>query len=1416
MYTYSYTDRKRIRKDFSKKKSILELSDLLDVQLDSYARFTQQFVNPDQRIEEGLQAVFQAIFPMVANNTSSQLEFVSYKIGNPEFDVQECLARGVNYAAPIFAKLRLVLYHKSSSGYTSKIKKIIENDDVYICEMPLMTKEGSFIINGTERVVVSQLHRTPGVFFDHDKGRTHSSGKLLYKGGIIPYRGTWIDFEVDHKELVTVRVDRRRKLYASIFLKALGYETQELLDIFYTTEVIHHKNKTYKLDLDHKNLKDEIALYSIENTKGKTIIEKGRRITASKCKKLEKEGIKQITIDKSYLVGRVFAKPVVDPSSGLVIYECNTEITDSMLKTIFKLKINKFEILYFNELSRGSYMSRTLQADNTKTQQEALSEIYKLLRPGEPSTKEQAIKTFRDYFFNPERYSLSRVGRMKFNSRLNRKQSEGMYMLFDGNYFVQYLKQNKDLKKPIDWTRLEQEYKDFLKSIQIDKKTVKSYKELIELLKGRESDFIDTIKMLFNICNGKSSIDDIDHMGNRRIRSVGELAENYFMTGLIRIEKGIKERLNSAEIEELYPKGLVNPKPISSSIKEFFTSSQLSQFMDQCNPLAEVTHKRKLSALGVGGLARDRAGFEVRDVHPTHYGRLCPIETPEGPNIGLINSMAGYSKINTYGFIETPFRKVVNGRVTKAIDYVSAIDETDLVIAQANAPSDENGNLTEEFVTVRLNGEFVLRSPKEVDYIDVSNQQIVSIAASLIPFLEHNDANRALMGSNMQRQALPTLYAEKPLVGTNVERKVASDSGVCVVASRSGRVLKVDGARIVIQVDAKEVIAGDNPADIYNLVKYKRSNQNTCINQRPIVKVGEYITKGSILADASATDLGELALGQNLKIAFMPWGGYNFEDSILISEKIAIDDKLTSIHIQELECIARDTRLGREEITADIPNVSEASLNRLDESGVVYLGAEVESGDILVGKITPKAEVQLTPEERLLRAIFGEKAAKVKDLSLRVPSSTKGTVIGVKIYSRKEFKDDSRSKSIREAELKAFKYDLNEQSRILSESLIDFFKDKLLTKPVNKAKNLSKGDQLTADNTKDFSIEDWLAIKMAKAADNKIIANAKKLLNKQESRGTEEYQNKEQLLSSGEDLQPGVLKVVKVYLAVKRRIQPGDKLAGRHGNKGVISMIKPIEDMPFDKNGNPIDVVLNPLGVPSRMNVGQILECHLGFAAKGLGEKIDQMLRAKKSTAKISNFLQDIYKSDFNDQADLVASMQDSELLELANNLRSGVPMATPAFDGAKEYEIHRMMDLADVPHSGQIQLYDGRTGEAMARKVTVGYMYMLKLNHLVDHKMHARSTGSYSLVTQQPLGGKAQFGGQRLGEMEVWALEAYGAAFTLQEMLTIKSDDLKGRSNIYKKIIEGNYSMDAGVPESFNVLVHELRSLGINLRLDK
>ena len=1414
---YSYTEKKRVRKDFSRNKSILELSDLLNVQIDSYNRFTQQFTSPEQRIEEGLEAVFQSIFPIVANNNSAQLEFLDYRIGHSDFDVEECISRGVNYAAPVFATLRLVLYQRDNSGnYTSRVSKVIENNDVYICELPLMTDDGSFIINGTERVVVSQVHRSPGVFFDHDKGRSHSSGKLQYKGSIIPYRGTWIDFEVDHKELVSVRVDRRRKLLATVFLKALGYDSQEILDAFYTSEVIKQTKDGYNVKLEEKNLKDEIALFNIVGKTGDIIIEKGSRISAGKLKVLNREKIKTSHIEKDYLVGRHFAKPIFDSNSGTLIFESNTEITETMLKSLVKLKIKTFEIIYTNELSRSSYIGRTLNADNVRTQTDALFEIYKLLRPGEPPTMDQAVKVFRDYFFNPERFSLSRVGRMKFNSRLGRDSVEGMYILFDGRYLTSYLKNNKNFKHPIDWTRIEQEYKDFIKFLKIDKSTIKSYKDLISLLENRRSDFIDTLTMLFKICNGNNKIDDIDHMGNRRVRSVGELVENHFMMGLIRIEKGIKERLNSAETDELNPKGLVNPKPISSSIKEFFASSQLSQFMDQCNPLAEVTHKRKLSALGTGGLTRERAGFEVRDVHPTHYGRLCPIETPEGPNIGLINSLAGYAKINSYGFIETPFRKVIGGKVSEQIDYISAIDESDLVIAQAAVPVDEDGNLTEDLVMVRLNGEFVLRSPDDVQYMDVSNQQIVSIAASLIPFLEHNDANRALMGSNMQRQAVPLLKSDKPLVGTHVERKVASDSGVCVIARRSGVVLKVDSSRIVIQVDFNEVVEGDTPADIYNLVKYQRSNQNTCINQRPLVQSGDRIRKGDILADASASDLGELALGQNLKIAFMPWGGYNFEDSILISETVAIDDKLTSIHIQELECIARETRLGREEITADIPNISEQSLNRLDESGIVFLGSEVESGDILVGKIQPKAEVQVTPEERLLRAIFGEKASKVKDSSLRVPSSTKGTVISVKIYSRKEYKSEVRSVAIRKEELRAFKLDLNEQLQILSESLVKFLSSKLVGKKVNKGKGLKKGDLLTTDVVKQLDLNDWLDLKMGSASDSQLIENAKKLIEKQKQETEEEYAKKEGVLSAGEDLAPGVLVVVKVYLAVKRRIQPGDKLAGRHGNKGVISMIKPVEDMPYDENGNPVEVVLNPLGVPSRMNIGQVLECHLGLAARGLGDKIDLMLKKRDSASKVSAFLQNIYQSDYNDQAEFISQLAEQDLFDLAHNLRAGVPMATPVFDGAREDEIQRMMKLAGVPFSGQVRLYDGRTGDAIDRKVTVGYMYMLKLNHLVDYKMHARSTGSYSLVTQQPLGGKAQFGGQRLGEMEVWALEAYGAAFTLQEMLTIKSDDLKGRANIYKKIIDGSFSMDAGIPESFNVLMYELRSLAINLSLDK
>ena len=1356
---YSYTEKKRIRKDFGKLPQVMDVPFLLAIQLDSYRKFTQADTSVEERLETGLHAAFKSVFPIVSYSGSAALEYVSYVMGKPVFDVKECILRGATYAAPLRVKVRLIIYDKESSAKTIKD---IKEQEVYMGEVPLMTDNGTFVINGTERVIVSQLHRSPGVFFDHDKGKTHSSGKLLYSARVIPYRGSWLDFEFDPKDLVYVRIDRRRKLPATILLRALGYTSEEMLAMFFEVSQFEiTADREFLLDLVPSRLRGDIATFDIKDKNGDVIVEEGRRITARHIQTLEKSKVKQLLVPEEYLVGRSLAKDLVNTATGELLFECNTEITTEVIDSFVEAGITNIETLYTNELDRGPYLSETLRIDPTRTELEALVEIYRMMRPGEPPTKESAEGLFQNLFFSPDRYDLSVVGRMKFNRRLHRENDEGEGVL------------SKD-------------------------------------------DIVDVLKTLIEIRNGNGVVDDIDHLGNRRIRSVGEMAENQFRVGLVRVERAVKERLSVAESEGLMPQDLVNAKPVSAAIKEFFGSSQLSQFMDQNNPLSEVTHKRRVSALGPGGLTRERAGFEVRDVHPTHYGRVCPIETPEGPNIGLINSLATFARTNNYGFLESPYRRVVDGKITDDIDYLSAINEAEYVIAQASAERDHNGNLVEELVSVRHQNEFTLKAPEDVQYMDVSPRQVVSVAASLIPFLEHDDANRALMGSNMQRQAVPTLKADKPLVGTGMERTVAQDSGVCVVAKRGGTIERVDAARIVVRANEAELGAADAGVDIYNLTKYTRSNQNTCINQRPIVGVGDSIARGDILADGPSVDLGELALGQNMRIAFMPWNGYNFEDSILVSERVVKEDRFTTIHIQELTCIARDTKLGSEEITADIPNVGENALSKLDESGIVYIGAEVSPGDILVGKVTPKGETQLTPEEKLLRAIFGEKASDVKDTSLRVPTSAKGTVIDVQVFTRDGLEKDARSKDIEHMQLDQVRKDLDEEYRIVEAATYERLQNALVGQKVSSGKAVKKGTVLTEEILSELDKDLWFGLRMTDDALNEQIDAAEQQLIERRKILDDRFEDKKGKLQTGDDLAPGVLKIVKVYLAVKRRIQPGDKMAGRHGNKGVISVIMPVEDMPYDEHGEPIDIVLNPLGVPSRMNVGQVLEMHLGLAAKGLGNKIDSMIKQQKAVSDIRGFLEETYNTtgDALNKEDL-NSFSDEQVLELANNLRGGVPMATRAFDGAKETEIKALLRLADLPDSGQMTLFDGRSGDEFSRPVTVGYMYMLKLNHLVDDKMHARSTGSYSLVTQQPLGGKAQFGGQRFGEMEVWALEAYGAAYTLQEMLTVKSDDVAGRTKMYKNIVDGDHRMEPGMPESFNVLVKEIRSLGINMELE-
>ncbi len=1356
---YSYTEKKRIRKDFGKLPQVMDVPYLLAIQLDSYYDFLQQDRAPDERLETGLHAAFKSVFPIESFSGNAALEYVSYRFGTPAFDVKECQLRGVTYSAPLRVKVRLIIYDRDSSN---KAIKDIKEQEVYMGEIPLMTENGTFVVNGTERVIVSQLHRSPGVFFDHDKGKSHSSGKLLYSARVIPYRGSWLDFEFDPKDNVFVRIDRRRKLPATVLLRALGMSAEEILDEFFDTSVFHIEKSGFSVDLVPSRLRGETATFDIKDADGNVIVEEGRRITQKHIRQLEKAGLERLEVPMDYLYGKTLAKDQVDANTGELICPCNSVITPELLEKLGQAGITKLETLYTNDLDCGPFVSETLRLDTTSSQLEALVEIYRMMRPGEPPTKEAAETLFHNLFFTEDRYDLSGVGRMKFNRRLRRESDTGSGVL-----------DNRDI--------------------------------------------LDVLKELIYIRNGFGEVDDIDHLGNRRIRCVGEMAENQFRVGLVRVERAVKERLSMAESEGLMPQDLINAKPVAAAVKEFFGSSQLSQFMDQNNPLSEVTHKRRVSALGPGGLTRERAGFEVRDVHATHYGRLCPIETPEGPNIGLINSLATYSHTNSYGFLETPYRKVVDRQVTDEVVHLSAIEEGDFIIAQASATVDESGKLVDDLVQVRHKGETTFMRPEQVTLMDVSPRQVVSVAAALIPFLEHDDANRALMGSNMQRQAVPTLRAEKPLVGTGMERFVARDSGVCAVARRGGVIDSVDAKRIVVRINEDEIIGGEAGVDIYNLTKYVRSNQNTCMNQRPIVRPGDVVERGDILADGPSVDMGDLALGQNMRIAFMPWNGYNFEDSILLSERVVQEDRFTTIHIQELTCVSRDTKLGPEEITSDIPNVGESALSKLDEAGVVYIGAEVGPGDILVGKVTPKGETQLTPEEKLLRAIFGEKASDVKDTSLRAPTGMRGTVIDVQVFTRDGVEKDSRALAIEQMQLDEVRKDLQETYRIAEDATFERLKRTLSGQPVNGGPKLKKGDVLSDSYLDELPRQQWFKLRLQDELLNELLAQADEQLENRRKEMEERFEDKKRKLTQGDDLAPGVLKIVKVYMAVKRRIQPGDKMAGRHGNKGVISAIMPVEDMPFDDNGVPVDIVLNPLGVPSRMNVGQILETHLGLAAHGLGVKIDALLRDARAqqVSEIREFLGKVYNSTEGTRIEDIDSLTDDEVIALAKNLRGGVPMASPVFDGAAEGEIKHLLRLADLPDSGQMALYDGRTGDAFDRPVTVGYMYMLKLNHLVDDKMHARSTGSYSLVTQQPLGGKAQFGGQRFGEMEVWALEAYGAAYTLQEMLTVKSDDVEGRTKMYKSIVDGDHTMHAGMPESFNVLVKEIRSLGIDIELE-
>jgi DNA-directed RNA polymerase subunit beta len=1367
---YSFTEKKRIRKSFAKREDVLDVPFLLATQLQSYLTFLQANVIPSQRQNHGLQAAFTSIFPIVSHNSMARLEFVSYGLGEPVFDVKECQLRGLTFASPLRAKVRLILMDREVSKPT--IKEIKEQE-VYMGEMPLMTSTGSFVINGTERVIVSQLHRSPGVFFEHDRGKTHSSGKLLFSARVIPYRGSWLDFEFDPKDVLFFRVDRRRKMPVTILLKAIGMSVEAILAHFFENDQFELQAEGAYVDFVADRWKGELARFDITDNDGNVIVEKNKRINTKNLRDMTTAGMKRISVPEDFLVGRVLATKIVDPDTGELIASANDEITEGLLAAMRAAGIQSIQTLFTNDLDRGSYISQTLRSDETSDQLTARIAIYRMMRPGEPPTEDAVEALFLRLFYNEDTYDLSRVGRMKVNSRLGR---------------------GDDITGPMTLTN---------------------------------EDILETIKLLVNLRNGQGQIDDIDHLGNRRVRCVGELAENQFRAGLVRVERAVKERLGQAETENLMPHDLINSKPISAAIKEFFGSSQLSQFMDQTNPLSEITHKRRVSALGPGGLTRERAGFEVRDVHPTHYGRVCPIETPEGPNIGLINSMALFARLNEYGFLETPYRKVLDNQVTDTIDYLSAIEEGQYVIAQANATLNEDGKLIDELVACRQAGETLLTAPSNINYMDVAPSQIVSVAASLIPFLEHDDANRALMGANMQRQAVPCLRPQKPLVGTGIERTVAVDSGTTVQALRGGFVDYIDAERIVIRVNDEENVAGEVGVDIYNLIKYTRSNQNTNINQRPIVRRGDVVKKGDVLADGASTDLGELALGQNMLIAFMPWNGYNFEDSILISEKVVADDRYTSIHIEELTVVARDTKLGAEEITRDISNLAETQLNRLDDSGIVYIGAEVRADDVLVGKVTPKGETQLTPEEKLLRAIFGEKASDVKDTSLRVPSGMIGTVIDVQVFTREGIVRDKRAQSIIDDELRRYRQDLNDQLRIVENDTFDRIEKMLVGKVVNGGpRKLAKGSEISKEYLLELDRWQWFDLRLADESNAIVLEQAKESLEQKRHQFDLAFEEKRKKLTQGDELPPGVLKMIKVYLAVKRRLQPGDKMAGRHGNKGVVSRITPVEDMPHMADGTPVDIVLNPLGVPSRMNVGQVLEVHLGWAAKGIGKRIEALVHEQQhiEIKALRTYLEEVYNAT--GHTEQIDKLTDSEVIELAMNLRDGVPFATPVFDGASEGEITQMLDLAYPPEVAekmgltdtrtQAWLYDGRTGDQFERPVTVGYMHYLKLHHLVDDKMHARSTGPYSLVTQQPLGGKAQFGGQRFGEMEVWALEAYGASYTLQEMLTVKSDDITGRTKLYENIVKGDHTIEAGMPESFNVLVKEIRSLALDMDLER
>src|SRR6187431_3247477 len=1355
----TFTGRKRVRKFFGKIKEVAEMPNLIEVQKASYDQFLMVKDPPGGRSDEGLQAVFKSVFPIRDFSNTSQLDFVAYEFDPPKYDVDECRQRGMTYAAPLKVKLRLIVFDVDEETGARSVKDIKEQD-VYMGDIPLMTNNGTFIVNGTERVIVSQMHRSPGVFFDHDKGKTHSSGKLLFAARIIPYRGSWLDIEFDAKDIVYARIDRRRKIPVTSLLYALGLDGEQILATFYKHVSYKRQKEGWRVPFDANRLKGYKAVNNlVDADTGRTVVEAGHKLTVRQARQLAEKGLKALRMTDDELIGHYVAEDLANGRTGEIYMEAGEEITEKNLKILIEAGYKELPLLDIDHVNVGAYIRNTLSVDKNMTREDALFDIYRVMRPGEPPTVETAEAMFRSLFFDGERYDLSAVGRVKMNMRLDLDAPDTMRVL-------------------------------------------------------RRDDILAVIRTLVDLRDGKGEIDDIDHLGNRRVRSVGELMENQYRIGLLRMERAIKERMSSVDIDTVMPQDLINAKPAAAAVREFFGSSQLSQFMDQTNPLSEITHKRRLSALGPGGLTRERAGFEVRDVHPTHYGRICPIETPEGPNIGLINSLATYARVNKYGFIETPYRTVVEGKVVGDVTYLSAMEEQKHTVAQASADTDKDGKFVDELISARQNGEFVMAPREQVTLMDVSPKQLVSVAASLIPFLENDDANRALMGSNMQRQAVPLLRAEAPLVGTGMESVVARDSGAAIGAKRSGVVDQVDATRIVIRA-TKDLDPSKSGVDIYRLMKYQRSNQSTCINQRPLVKVGDQVAKGDIIADGPSTDLGELALGRNVLVAFMPWNGYNFEDSILLSERIVKDDVFTSIHIEEFEVMARDTKLGPEEITRDIPNVSEEALKNLDEAGIVYIGAEVRAGDILVGKITPKGESPMTPEEKLLRAIFGEKASDVRDTSLRVPPGVQGTVVEVRVFNRHGVEKDERALAIEREEIERLAKDRDDEQAILDRNVYGRLADLLENRQgVAGPKGFKKDAKITRAVLEEYPRSQWW---LFASPNDKLMAEIEAMRKQydESKKGLEQrFLDKVEKLQRGDELPPGVMKMVKVFVAVKRKIQPGDKMAGRHGNKGVVSKIVPIEDMPFLEDGTHADIVLNPLGVPSRMNVGQILETHLGWACAGLGLKIGHAVdvyNGKKEIKPLKEMLKKIYGDD-----ETIKTLNDSELMELGKNLSHGVPIATPVFDGAKEADIEEMLKLAGFDASGQSTVYDGRTGDAFDRKVTVGYIYMLKLHHLVDDKIHARSIGPYSLVTQQPLGGKAQFGGQRFGEMEVWALEAYGAAYTLQEMLTVKSDDVAGRTKVYEAIVRGDDTFEAGIPESFNVLVKELRSLGLNVELEQ